>query len=58
MGLLGNSEATFLSNRIFNLIRIEGRDYAEFEQFLGYLSVLMRGGVREKAELSFRFLDE
>lgn len=54
LGVMGRDNS--LIERIYALIDEERRGFAEFEDFLRYLSVLLNGSKMDKARLSFKIL--
>jgi Ca2+-binding EF-hand superfamily protein len=57
LGLLGLEYATFISDRLFNIIDCSGDGSIDFDEYLQYLAVVLNGTEVEKAAMSFRFLD-
>ncbi|CAD8145891.1 unnamed protein product [Paramecium octaurelia] len=56
MGILGLDHATFLLDRIFNVIS-EGKKVFTLNQYINYLQLVMFGNEQQKAQLSFAFID-
>ncbi|CAD8064266.1 unnamed protein product [Paramecium sonneborni] len=56
MGILGMDHATFLLDRIFNVIS-EGKKVFSLDQYIKYLQLVMFGSEQQKAQLSFAFID-
>ena len=73
MGLLGLEQTKFITDRIFDIIDIDGKGYVtlfiitfynnylykqvKFKEFLKYLDILMHGQQDKKAEISFKLID-
>ena len=49
LGLLGLEHATFLSDRLFNVIDNTGDGYIDFDKFVQYLATVLNGTDYEKA---------
>ncbi|KAM3141426.1 hypothetical protein pb186bvf_006544 [Paramecium bursaria] len=56
LGIFGVGHAQFISLRLFKQIE-RGRGYIKFEDYLDYLTILTYGSEKQKAQMSFRFLD-
>ena len=56
MGILGLSSTAAISDRIFSVMDTRNLNVVTFEEYLGYMDVLINGTDDEKAEQSFSML--
>ena len=56
-GLFGLSYCSYLSDRIYDIIDENDKGFADFNDFLKYMNILMNSTEDEKAAHSFKILD-